>query len=266
MSGFHPKKRASYFYILILYWIGGSVSDIQARSSYVNRIPNGSKNRCANCHIRSSGGGPRNAFGLDVATALRQGPNFWSSILASLDSDGDGFTNGEELGDADGDGAPEAGASVTLPGDSTDFPEIVQPPVDNEAPTIVLVGEEVIYLTQGSVFLDPGSLVSDNVDTALVASVSGTVQTDTVGTYTLTYAATDAAGNQSVVLTLLIHVTPSSTTLHLRREGTGLVLEWEHGGHLQWAPTPAGPWTLMEGAASPHSIAIDLKPKFFRVR
>ncbi|MEC7200244.1 MAG: hypothetical protein VXW84_06375, partial [Verrucomicrobiota bacterium] len=108
MSAFHPKKRASYLYILILYWIGGSVSDIQARSTYVNRIPNGSKNRCANCHIRSSGGGPRNAFGLDVATALRQGPNFWSSMLASLDSDGDGFTNGEELGDADGDGAPEA--------------------------------------------------------------------------------------------------------------------------------------------------------------
>ena len=128
------------------------------------------------------------------------------------------------------------------------------------------MGEEVIYLTQGSVFVDPGALVSDNVDTALVASVSGTVQTDTVGTYTLTYTAADEAGNQSVVITRLIHVTPSSTTLHLRREGTGLVLEWEHGGHLQWAPTPAGPWTLMEGAASPYSIAIDLKPKFFRIR
>ncbi|KAF7262075.1 ABC transporter [Paragonimus skrjabini miyazakii] len=46
-------------------------------------------------HVNSSGGGPRNAFGLDFGKVKS-----WSR-LCPLDSDGDGFTNGQELGDPD---------------------------------------------------------------------------------------------------------------------------------------------------------------------
>ncbi len=42
--------------------------------------------------------------------------------LAALDSDGDGTTNGEELGDPDGDGVPVDGAVVTNPADSASTP------------------------------------------------------------------------------------------------------------------------------------------------
>ena len=162
----------------------------------------------------------------DVATALGQGPNFWSSMLASLDSDGDGFNNGEELGDTDGDGIPEAGASVTLPGDSTDFPEIVQPPVDNEAPTIVLVGEEIIQYHSGQRFRRSWSACQRQRGHSTRRFGEWNRPNRYGGHLHFDLHCSRQAGNQSVVITRLIHVTPSSTTLHLRREGTGLVLEW----------------------------------------
>ena len=62
-----------------------------ARPGFVSRIPNGSENTCLNCH-NSLGGGARNAFG----RAYDSGS--WASICDS-DTDGDGQTNGQELGD-----------------------------------------------------------------------------------------------------------------------------------------------------------------------
>lgn len=90
-------------------------------------LPNGSRFNCANCHINPGGGGPRNLFGLDVEVIVG-GPSaiaFWSSTLAELDSDGDGFTNGQELGDPDGDGTPTPGATVTNPGNANSKPNLL---------------------------------------------------------------------------------------------------------------------------------------------
>jgi len=58
---------------------------------------------CLICHTSDpveSGSFALNAFGTDYLANARQ----WNAALASLDSDGDGCTNGFELGDADGDG------------------------------------------------------------------------------------------------------------------------------------------------------------------
>jgi hypothetical protein len=46
----------------------------------------------------------RNAFGLEVEKLVTAGGRevFWGPALALLDSDGDGFTNGQELGDPEG--------------------------------------------------------------------------------------------------------------------------------------------------------------------
>ncbi|RHY29468.1 hypothetical protein DYB32_005105 [Aphanomyces invadans] len=60
-------------------------------------IPNGDNvvGVAAVGHINSRGGGPRNAFGLAFQTAGA----LWTPQVCQADSDGDGATNGEELGD-----------------------------------------------------------------------------------------------------------------------------------------------------------------------
>ncbi len=63
-------------------------------------IPNGDVYDCLTCH-RSFGGDVRNAFGLDVEAVVIPGgcDPFWDNALALKDSDGDGYSNGQELGD-----------------------------------------------------------------------------------------------------------------------------------------------------------------------
>lgn len=67
--------------------------------------------------------------------------------------------------------------------------------VDQAAPIITLIGANPLSIVQDSIFIDPGSTVTDNVDTGLTATVSGAVDTAVPGTYTLTYTVSDAAGN-----------------------------------------------------------------------
>ncbi|WP_371193491.1 immunoglobulin-like domain-containing protein [Glaciecola sp. SC05] len=76
---------------------------------------------------------------------------------------------------------------------------IVEAAPDTEAPVISLVGNAVITLTVGQTYTEQGATVTDNVDTGLVAVISGTVDTSTLGSYTVTYTATDAANNQSSI-------------------------------------------------------------------
>src|SRR4051794_21709194 len=71
-----------------------------ARPSFPGFIPNGNAadgRGCINCHVSAQGGGQRNTFGIAVAQSLVTTPD-WAA-LCHLDSDGDGQTNGQELGD-----------------------------------------------------------------------------------------------------------------------------------------------------------------------
>lgn len=87
------------------------VSNVYARPWRVDQIPNGSKYQCLNCHFNIEGGGARNPFGQTVEDNLSNGNVRWDLIF-NIDSDGDGFTNGEELQDPDGKwaiGLPDPG-------------------------------------------------------------------------------------------------------------------------------------------------------------
>ena len=64
-------------------------------------------------------------------------------------------------------------------------------------PVVTLSGASTLSVELGSAFTDPGASATDLKDGALSVSVSGTVDTSTVGSYTLTYSATDAAGNSA---------------------------------------------------------------------
>ncbi len=104
-----------------------SFSYLSSRDFRVQKIPNGSKFSCANCHVSQFGGGARNAFGLAVESLVTPGgnQNFWTAQFASLDSDGDGFTNGQELQDPNGSWTSGSSGDfnlVTNPGDPNSKP------------------------------------------------------------------------------------------------------------------------------------------------
>jgi len=69
-------------------------------------------------------------------------------------------------------------------------------PTDVTPPVIVLNGEANITLEQNAVYTELGATALDGVDGNVSVSISGTVDTSTVGNYTVTYTATDSAGNK----------------------------------------------------------------------
>lgn len=88
-----------YIHIVILFCLclGGYNTELEARSFRVGQIPQGDEFRCLNCHF-SQQGGAVNAFGYDVLLSLQNGNVDWNAVC-DLDSDGDGLSNGVELGD-----------------------------------------------------------------------------------------------------------------------------------------------------------------------
>lgn len=84
------------------------------------------------------------------------------------------------------------------------------PGTDTTAPVISLIGANPFLVEQGTVFVEPGYIATDNVDGDLTANVSATggVNAGIVGTYTRTYSVSDAAGNGTAVQRV-VEVLPS---------------------------------------------------------
>ncbi len=88
-------------FILVLF-----VNDVvDARPARIEQIPNGAEFGCSGCHLKP--GGARNIFGMQIeenflSSSGLLGEVVWSKELASLDADGDGASNGLELGDPEG--------------------------------------------------------------------------------------------------------------------------------------------------------------------
>ncbi len=169
-----------------------------ARDFRVNQVPNGAVASCNTCHL-NGGGTPRNPFGLAVfaITGSANRP-FWSPALAEKDSDGDGFTNGQELGDPDGDGVPTPGAIVTNPGNRNSKPPANEPPVFTSTPvTDAVIGLAYAYAAAAS---DPESqsLAFSKVagppwlTVATDGSVSGTAPEGAAGVFPVTLRVTDS--------------------------------------------------------------------------
>ncbi|WP_135554540.1 immunoglobulin-like domain-containing protein [Paenibacillus cymbidii] len=80
--------------------------------------------------------------------------------------------------------------------------------VDTVAPVIALNGANPIQITAGSAFVDPWATAQDAVDGDLTVriSVSGTVDANQAGSYSLTYNVQDNSGNAaaSVVRTVIV--------------------------------------------------------------
>ena len=95
--------------------------DAWARTTYTNHIPNGGEFGCDICHLEEPWLDP---FGVDVGLTIPLGSVEWALVWA-LDSDGDGQSNGFELGDPCGQWArngddPERGNDLADPSDPSD--------------------------------------------------------------------------------------------------------------------------------------------------
>jgi len=70
--------------------------------------------------------------------------------------------------------------------------------VDEVPPVITLNGDNPMEVAQGGTFDDPGATATDDVDGAVSVTTSGSVDTQTIATYTITYHAVDVAGNEAM--------------------------------------------------------------------
>jgi len=84
--------------------------------------------------------------------------------------------------------------------------------VDTTAPVITLNGDNPMTVDQGATYTEPGATVTDNVDTGLTVTITGTVDTSTVGDYELNYDVTDTAGNAAVTVIRTVSVTSTTGT------------------------------------------------------
>ena len=101
---------------------------------------------------------------------------------------------------------------------------------DTTAPTITLVGAASMTHEQGSAFTDPGASATDTVDGEVTVTTAGSVGS-AVGSYELTYTATDAAGNTATATrTVVVRVPPVSDPSDLIVFADGTVdPAWDRG-------------------------------------
>ncbi len=85
--------------------------------------------------------------------------------------------------------------------------------IDREKPMITLNGQEKMSIAIRSAFTDPGATALDNLDGDLTENivVSGQVNTQVAGEYTLRYNVTDTAGNSAEEVIRLVTVIPRSS-------------------------------------------------------
>ena len=78
--------------------------------------------------------------------------------------------------------------------------------VDNIAPVITLAGSKELTHTAGTEYVDAGATAADGTDGAVEVTSTGSVDIGTIKRYTLTYTATDAAGNAATPVVRTVNV------------------------------------------------------------
>ena len=96
--------------------------------------------------------------------------------------------------------------SATANGQTVDTTRIVTVEADNTAPTIQVLGANPMTVECHTTFTDPGATAHDACAGDFPATPSGTVNANVVGTYVITYNATDPSGHAAVPVTRTVNV------------------------------------------------------------
>ena len=101
---------------------------------------------------------------------------------------------------------------------------------DTTPPVITLTGSASIALDWGSSYSDAGATATDNLDPSVTVNSSGTVNTAKPGVYTLTYNASDLAGNAATPVTRTVTVAIANATTP-GTDGTSPLLRYALGAN-----------------------------------
>ncbi len=96
---------------------------------------------------------------------------------------------------------------------------------DTTAPIITLTGASTINLNVGDTYNELGATASDNIDGNLTSNIiiSGTVDTNSVGSYTVNYNVSDAAGNAANQVSRTVNVNAIESDTQAPTAPTNLV-------------------------------------------
>ena len=110
------------------------------------------------------------------------------------------YTVTYNVDDAAGNAATQVSRTVNVTADVT-------------VPVITLLGDATVSLELGSTYTDAGATATDNIDGTITSSIVtvNTVDVDTVGTYSVTYNVSDAAGNSATQVTRTVTITADVT-------------------------------------------------------
>lgn len=92
-----------------------------------------------------------------------------------------------------------------------------EPEEDIIKPIITLIGGASVTVVEGNTYTDAGATASDNVDGDISSDIVtvNPVDTNTVGTYTITYNVSDSAGNQADEVARTVTVEAASTDMSI---------------------------------------------------
>ena len=169
------------------------------------------------------------------------------------------YTVTYNVSDAAGNAATEVTRTVT-----------VQEAPDTTKPVISLVGNATVTITVGDSYNDAGATASDNKDGDITSNIVtvNPVDTNTAGTYTVTYNVSDAAGNAAteVTRTVVIEAAAGSpdmfsltaTSVDVNNQGTTeLSFGYDANGvNAELPPLPPGWDARFKGLYTP-SFAVD---------
>lgn len=96
--------------------------------------------------------------------------------------------------------------------------------LDNTIPVITLLGNDIAYVNQNASYTDAGAQAHDNIDGDITNQIvlGGTfVNTNTVGTYTITYNVADLSGNQALEVVRTVNVVSNENNENQEENNNG---------------------------------------------